>query len=85
MLLGEGRLIIKDIPARIIDNMVGRVFEANIREEEIKEYQKIYKLSSISGDREGVRIRYITDGAKPGLGAIPVRPSLEEVYLDYFG
>ncbi|MEK5040272.1 ABC transporter ATP-binding protein [Sporosarcina sp. FSL K6-3457] len=84
LLLKEGKLIVKDEPARILEAMEGKVYEVRVSEEELPAIQSQYRVSSITSDRNGIFVRLVSD-VLPEIGqSKTVKPNLEDVYLSHF-
>lgn len=84
LLLKEGKLIVKDEPARILEAMEGKVYEVRVSEEELPAIQSRYRVSSITSDRNGIFVRLVSD-IPPEIGqSKTVKPNLEDVYLSHF-
>lgn len=85
LLLKEGKLLVKEKPAAILETMEGKVYEVRVSEEELPEIQSYYRVSNISSDRNGIFVRLVND-SPPEIGEPQtVKPNLEDVYLSYFG
>lgn len=85
MLLREGKLILMQRPAEIIDSMRGKVFETHLPSDQLKEFQQINRVSNIVGEADDVRVRFVSDSMQEDENTSAVTPSLEDVYLYHFG
>lgn len=84
LLLSSGRLLCQSTPKELIHNLNGQVWEVTVEESEIPKVQTMGKISAIAKADDGVCLRLITD-IEPSLPCHTVRPTLEDVYLHYFG
>lgn len=84
LLMKEGKLLVKDEPARILAGMEGKVHEVRVMESELAEVQSRFKVSQITSDSSGIWVRIIHDEALEHMESRAVKPNLEDVYLQYF-
>lgn len=84
LLMKEGKLLVKDEPARILTDMEGKVHEVRVMESELAEVQSRFKVSQITSDSSGIWVRIIHDEALEHMESRAVKPNLEDVYLQYF-
>ncbi|WP_246027747.1 ATP-binding cassette domain-containing protein [Paenibacillus xylaniclasticus] len=89
LLLRKGKLIFQGKPTQAIEQVNGKVFEVQVKAEELEVIQRQYKISNISGDASGVTVRIVgSAGSEPpqpiGRYMEAVRPNLEDVYLYFF-
>jgi ABC-2 type transport system ATP-binding protein len=84
LFLKQGKLVLQDEPARILERMQDNVFEVHIAEADLSEFQRLYKISNITSERDGLCVRIVGDHAPAGMQVCSVRPNLEEVYLYMF-
>ncbi|MDU5143806.1 MAG: hypothetical protein E6230_16675 [Paenibacillus dendritiformis] len=84
LLIKEGKLLVKDEPARILAGMERKVHEVRVTESELAEVQSRFKVSQITSDSSGIWVRIIHDGALEHMELRTVKPNLEDVYLRYF-
>lgn len=82
ILIKDGQLQYVGSASEILDSINGFIFEKEIEYSEIKQYQKIYKVSNIIRIQDKVLIRFI-DKSMGVNGAVSITPTLEEVYLHY--
>jgi ABC-type multidrug transport system ATPase subunit len=85
ILLHKGKVLLQEEPAGLLRRMEGKVFEARIPAEQLKEAQRRYRIGSMAGDRDGVCVRIVGDEPPAEWESVPVRPNLEDVYLDMLG
>jgi len=80
ILLNHGEMICQKAPVDILEGMAGKVFEVICREGDVPGLAAECKVSNITKEKAGVCMRVV--GAKPaGFECVPVKPSLEDVYL----
>ena len=85
ILIKNGELLNKDTPSNILTKMNDKVFEAVIKEDELKDYQNKYRVSNIIGESEGVRVRFVCDEMPKDITNVQsVKPTLEDIYLYLF-
>lgn len=84
LLMKEGKLLVKDEPARILAGMEGKVHEARVTESELAEVQSRFKVSQITSDSSGIWARIVHDEPLEHMESRTVKPNLEDVYLRYF-
>lgn len=84
ILLKEGKILLKGSQLDLLKTMNEKVFECNIKEDELNIVQNKYKVSNISADSEGVCIRVISDIVPQELNFKKVKANLEDLYLYSF-
>ena len=84
MLIKNGKLLLLDTPAHIIDSMTGKVFSALISLDELSAAQKQYRISNIANENDQICVRIVSDTIPEYAQITPVKPTLEDVYLYYF-
>ena len=82
LILKEGTLLRHSSPAKLLSEMQGKVWERNILPQQVDEYRLKYRISNVSFAPEGFCLRILSEQAVEG--GNPVRPNLEDVYLNYF-
>lgn len=82
ILIKSGRVIAMDTPERLCYDMVGRVWEVDTDERHMPELRNV--VSYLRHTYEGITLRLISDES-PSANARLVKPSLEDVYLQFFG
>ena len=83
LLLKQGQLLQKATPYDLIDQIDGEVWEVTAGQEELPLWQSRYPVSNLAYDADGMRIRLLSAEEIPG--GQRVKPTLEDVYLHYFG
>lgn len=84
ILMKEGKLILKEGPHHILSRMDGHVHEVLIAESELQNIQSKYKVSNITSDKGGVWVRIVHDTPLENMECRLVKPTLEDVYLNFF-
>lgn len=85
VLMDKGRLLAQDKCNRLIEKKKGCVWSMDVKNEAVLEYTEKYKVvNTINIDKDYVRVRIIGD-EKPEEEAQSVYPTLEDVYMYYFG
>lgn len=84
VIMNEGRLLARGITDQILTRVEGRVFEALINAGELEAFKSRHRLSNFVRRPEGWLVRYVSAHAvsPPEPGSRPVRPILEDAYLD---
>lgn len=82
LILKEGSLLRHSSPAQLLSEMQGKVWERNILPHQVDEYRLKYRISNVSFAPEGFCIRILSEQEVEN--GNPVRPNLEDVYLNYF-
>lgn len=86
ILMKEGKLIAKDTPSNLLKIVSGHVSEVRVKEKDLREITKDYKISNIIAEEKGIIVRIIEKKEKidPRWDAVSVRPNLEDLYLHLF-
>ncbi len=85
ILMNEGNLLAHDKYNNLIDNMKNNVWYVDVDNEKVLEYLKKYKIVNVVNiDREHSRLRIIGEN-KLLENSQPVYPTLEDIYMYYFG
>jgi len=85
VLMDKGRLLEQDKCHRLIEKKKDCVWFMDVKNEDVLEYTEKYKVvNTINIDRDHVRVR-IRGDEKPEEEAQSVYPTLEDVYMYYFG
>ena len=83
LLLKKGVLTAHGAPAELLQKPNGQVFTLFCKDEELMQIQQQYVVSAISSEEGGNRVRILADNPPPGARQTP--PSLEDLYLYYYG
>ena len=84
LMMKDGAIVNKGSLDEIIDSMPERVWTCIVPQHEVGKMTKRFKVSNMKSEQHGVDLRIISS-QKPCESAICVRPSLEDVFLYYFG
>ena len=79
----KGVLTAHGAPAELLQKLTGQVFTLFCKDEELMQIQQQYVVSAISSEEGGNRVRILADNPPPGARQTP--PSLEDLYLYYYG
>ena len=84
LMMKDGAIMNKGTLEEILDSMPEKVWTCIVSQQEVSEMTKRYKVSNMKSEHNGVDLRIISS-EKPYETATCVRPSLEDVFLYYFG
>ena len=84
LMMKDGAIMNKGTLDEILDSMPEKVWTCVVSQQEVSEITKQYKVSNMKSEQQGVELRIISS-EKPYETATCVRPSLEDVFLYYFG
>ena len=84
--MNEGVLIAKDTPSNLIKMVTNQVWELKVKEADLKEIAKKYKVSNIIAEEDGIVVRIIEkkEAIESQWNPVMVRPNLEDLYLYLF-
>lgn len=85
ILMGEGEILRKARKEEILGSMQGLVHETELTEEQHENLPAAWCIAGISKLEDKLFVRVITENPDPVWNCQTVRPSLEDVYLYYFG
>ena len=83
-LLKDGKLMHTGIPEEVINSMPEKVWECCVEKNKVSDFMNKYKISNMKSEANGVILRIISL-EKPVVNAKCMEPSLEDVFLYYFG
>lgn len=83
LVMKDGRLVHQGGPEEITASIAGRVWECRVGPEETVRLTARYTVSNLKHEGERDMLRIVSDG-KPCESAVPVEPTLEDLYLYYF-
>jgi ABC-2 type transport system ATP-binding protein len=83
LIMKEGKLIKKDTPQNLMNQIQKKVWSVEANETDIPSYQVSYKVGNISRGTDGIQMRIISE-EKPSDRAVNVPVNLEDLYLYYF-
>lgn len=84
LLLHRGRLLFDGAARGLVDRAEGRVFEALLDDQELREFSNRYRVTTRVRTLEGIRVRAVVTGDQEPAGRVVV-PNLEEAYLAVLG
>ena len=84
IMMKDGTIMNQGTLDEILDSMPEKVWTCMVSQQEVSEMTKRYKVSNMKSEHNGVDLRIISS-EKPYETATCVRPSLEDVFLYYFG
>lgn len=84
MILKEGSLIRQGTPKALEDELNGAIWTVTVSNDVEQEQFTDAKISNMHRDGDGITLRLIAQH-KPHPDAQLVRPSLEDVFLSFFG
>ncbi|MCI8373570.1 MAG: ABC transporter ATP-binding protein [Lachnospiraceae bacterium] len=84
LLLKEGRLLRRGTAEALAASMTERVWNCYVEKKEVARLMKIYKISNVKSEAHGAWLRIISPEL-PLPGAVEEEPTLEDVFLYYFG
>lgn len=84
ILMKKGEVILNDEPNNIIKIMEGKVYEALIKDEDLKYFKEKYNLSQIIKRENGIYIRFVSEERPNEQNLEVATSSLEDTYLYYF-
>ena len=84
LLMEDGKIVISGTEREIIESIRENVWTCIIPASEIENYMNRYNVSNIKTTAEGAVLR-ILSSEPPMKGAKPEEPTLEDVFLHYFG
>ena len=80
----QGSLVEKNTTSGITDKMRGKVWSLIVDEQKYGDIMDKYKISKTSMDNGFVTVRIVSD-EKPAASAVEQKPTLEDMFLYYFG
>ena len=83
-LLKDGKLMHTGTPEEVINSMPEKVWECCVEKNKVSDFMNKYKISNMKSEAKGVILRIISL-EKPVVNAKCMEPSLEDVFLYYFG
>lgn len=84
LLMKNGRFLLQEPMATVTDSIRGKVWEIMADEYEAAQYSEHFSVVNLHHENNRVRLRII-DETPPAHTAISVEPSLEDLFLYYFG
>lgn len=84
LMMKDGAIVNKGTLDTIISTMPEKVWECMVPQQSVSALTRKYKVSNMKSENHGVTLRMISK-EKPWETAVCVHPSLEDVFLYYFG
>lgn len=84
IIMKQGSLVEKNTTSGITDKMRGKVWSLIVDEQKYGDIMDKYKISKTSMDNGFVTVRIVSD-EKPAASAVEQKPTLEDMFLYYFG
>lgn len=84
LMMKDGSFLLQEPMATVTDCINGKVWELLVSEREATEYTRRFPVVNLHHENDNVRLRMINETA-PTADAITVPPSLEDLFLYYFG
>ncbi|NLZ46940.1 MAG: ABC transporter ATP-binding protein [Clostridiales bacterium] len=84
LLLKEGVIIDNGSPQKLCQELDGMVFEITTTEEKLHEVTKFFKVGNISKDENNIFVRIVSETEPTGYTFTPVKPDIEDIYLNHF-
>lgn len=81
IIMNGGRIVADGAPWELCDSIKGKVFEIIMDEENIPDLEKSFKVGDMVKERNGVRIRVVSDTVPEDYEYVETEPNLEDVYL----
>ena len=85
LLMKQGKIAVHQSPEILCEEILGKVYVAQCTEEEWKCISKKYTISNLSQNAGRIQARLLSDQKPEEVDVELVVPSLEDVYLYYFG
>ncbi|EJP6472158.1 ABC transporter ATP-binding protein [Clostridium botulinum] len=83
ILIKDGQLIKSSTGDKLLKEMEGKVWNVEVDEKNIVEYEEKYQVVNIMRKRDKVKLRILSNN-KPGESAIEIEPNFEDMYMHYF-
>ena len=84
LLMKDGGILHRGTAADLIQSMPERVWSCRVEKRRVPPLVDRYRISNMKTEGEKVKLRVISS-ERPLQGAVPVKPTLEDVFLYYFG
>lgn len=84
IMMKNGAFLLREPVDTVTDHIRGKVWELIVDEREAAEYNNRFSLVNLHHEADKVRLRIVHDTA-PATDAVSVPPSLEDLFLYYFG
>lgn len=84
ILLSHGKILRQDAAVRLENELTGQVWEVTVQEDDLPKLEQYGRVCGVANTAQGVLVRLLSQ-KEPPVPCEPVRPTLEDVYLCYFG
>ncbi len=84
ILLKEGCLVSYDTCENLAKEIIDKVFEIEISQEDLLHFQSTYRVSNLYRNGDKIILRTVTDNLPEGFKSTKVSPTLEDLYLYVF-
>lgn len=84
LMMKQGRFLLQKPMATITDNIRGKVWEILVDNRDASEYSRRFSVVNLHHENNMVRLRIVCE-TSPAVDAVTVEPSLEDLFLYYFG
>ena len=85
VLMDRGHVIRACPRTDLVAELQGKVLEIRIAEEELPAVTERFKVGNIAKEADGLYVRILSENPPEGMKAVPMRPTLEDVYLWHLG
>lgn len=84
ILLKSGKVVSHDTCNNLIKEIENKVYEIEIGKDDLKYFQKNYRVSNLYHSNDKIIVRTVTDNPPESYSLSPVNPTLEDLYLYIF-
>ena len=84
IIIDQGKLVDKGDSKSLTESVQNKVWTMEVTEEEINYLLETYSVGNVIPTEKGYRLKVVSEDC-PGENALPVSPTLEDVFLKYFG
>lgn len=84
IIMSKGKLVEKDTPYNLVEKIRGRVWKAEVSDEEFFKLSKDYKIAKTFTEGNSIKVRFVGD-KKPNIKTFEEEADLEDMFLYYFG
>ena len=85
VLMDQGNIVRACSRSDLVTELQDKVFEVKFSEDELPSVTERFKVGNIAKEADGLYVRILSDGPPQGLDVVPMRPTLEDVYLWHCG
>ena len=84
IIIDQGKLVDKGDSKSLTESVQNKVWPMEVTKEEINYLLETYSVGNVIPTEKGYRLKVVSEEC-PGENALPVSPTLEDVFLKYFG